>query len=77
MDQKEVKTTIQAGEIVFPLKIEFVEGSELPLADLIRKVVREELAAHEERLKGDPEIIALSEEKRKALSDYLKLNPTI
>jgi hypothetical protein len=66
-----------AGEVIVPLKIEFVEGSELPLEELIRKVVREELAAHGERLTGEPEVIAISDENKKALADYLKLNPTI
>lgn len=50
-----------AGEVVEPL----------------REIIREELAAHEERLKGEPVVIALSEEKKRALADYLKLNPTI
>ncbi|MGF6358080.1 hypothetical protein ABIE27_006045 [Paenibacillus sp. 4624] len=49
---------VLAGEVIVPIKIEFVEGSELPFTDLIRKVVREELAAHEERLKGKPELIS-------------------
>jgi len=43
----------------------------------IREIIREELAAHAERLKGEREVIALSEEKRNALANYLKLNPTI
>lgn len=47
------------------------------LKEVIREIIREELAAREERLNDKPEIIALSEEKKKLLGDYLKLNPII
>ncbi|WP_411735004.1 hypothetical protein [Paenibacillus sp. M2] len=79
-------TKVLAGEVIVPLKIEFVEGSELPFTELIRKVIREELAAHEERLKGEPEVISPRETLRtwkpldeKALQEALQngFNPDV
>jgi predicted component of type VI protein secretion system len=38
----------------------------------IREIIREELAAHEERLKGEPVVIALSDENKGVLFHILK-----
>ena len=43
------------------------------IEDTIRRIVREEIAAHE----GRPEVTKLSDEKKQVLNDYLKLKPTI
>ncbi len=45
----------------------------IPLADYIRHIVREEMAAQ----KGRPEVIKLSDEQKQAITDYVKLKPTI
>jgi hypothetical protein len=42
------------------------------VVEKIREIVREEIAAHEERLSGRPEVIALREEGKKALSAHLQ-----
>lgn len=69
--------TIRGSDVVEKSQYELDKEKGFPLRDYIREIVREEIAAHEERLRGEPEIIALSEEKKLALSNYLKLMPTI
>ncbi|WHX50562.1 hypothetical protein QNH46_07920 [Paenibacillus woosongensis] len=69
--------TIKSSDIVEKSQYELDKEKGFPLRNYIREIVREEIAAHEERLNIIPEIIGLSKDKKQALADYLKLNPMI